>query len=337
MTQRIKQRGHTFQGYASATWDGKLRSDRRSFESYRQAKRWVIRREAELRRGMLNSTKDITQLHQLVTKAEEKFWMNGRNHATIAGHLKSIRKFFGDSCRIEDITAAMVEDYDKHLREEKGNSLSTVNRKLTTLGKMLAWAERMEWLDKKPYIQKNTENPGRLRYPSLEEEAAIVEQLLAANEFACADLVEFLADTGLRVGEALKLVKKDIVDLDTAKGIRVHSHKSHRERVVPLTKRARAIVESRHPLSQDIFQDVDHVHFNSAWNKAKVKLGIDDATLVPHTLRHAAASRLIQGGIPLASIREILGHKNLQTTLIYAHLAPTHQLDMLPVLEALRN
>jgi site-specific recombinase XerD len=49
--------------------------------------------------------------------------------------------------------------------------------------------------------------------------------------------------------------------------------------------------------------------------------GLTDVTV--HVLRHTTASRLIQAGFELVKVRDWLGHKDIKTTLIYAHLAPT--------------
>ena len=43
-----------------------------------------------------------------------------------------------------------------------------------------------------------------------------------------------------------------------------------------------------------------------------------------HTLRHTPASRLVMTGVPLPTVKEILGHWDLQTTLRYVHLSPGH-------------
>ncbi len=42
------------------------------------------------------------------------------------------------------------------------------------------------------------------------------------------------------------------------------------------------------------------------------------------TLRHTAASLMVQAGVPLLDVSKILGHSSIQTTMIYAHLAPDH-------------
>ena len=52
------------------------------------------------------------------------------------------------------------------------------------------------------------------------------------------------------------------------------------------------------------------------------KAGIQDASW--HTLRHTTASRLVMAGVPIPTVKDILGHKDIQTTMKYAHLSPSH-------------
>jgi site-specific recombinase XerD len=70
------------------------------------------------------------------------------------------------------------------------------------------------------------------------------------------------------------------------------------------------------------------------WNKARKAMGLEeDKGFTPHCLRHGCASRLAQAGVPLLTIKELLGHQKIETTLIYAHLAPKNLEDAVRLLE----
>lgn len=51
------------------------------------------------------------------------------------------------------------------------------------------------------------------------------------------------------------------------------------------------------------------------------KAGIEGAL---HTLRHAYASHLVMAGVDLPTVQKLLGHANITTTMIYAHVAQDH-------------
>ena len=46
-----------------------------------------------------------------------------------------------------------------------------------------------------------------------------------------------------------------------------------------------------------------------------------------HTLRHTFASHLVMAGVDLPTVKKLMGHSDIQTTMIYAHLAPEHLID----------
>jgi site-specific recombinase XerD len=53
------------------------------------------------------------------------------------------------------------------------------------------------------------------------------------------------------------------------------------------------------------------------------KAGIDNLTKL-HTLRHTFASHLVMSGVDLPTVKKLMGHSDIQTTMIYTHLAPDH-------------
>ena len=60
----------------------------------------------------------------------------------------------------------------------------------------------------------------------------------------------------------------------------------------------------------------------------------EDKQFVFHTLRHTYASRLVQQGVDLYTVGQLMGHTNPRMTQRYAHFAPEHLLDAVDVLNS---
>lgn len=56
------------------------------------------------------------------------------------------------------------------------------------------------------------------------------------------------------------------------------------------------------------------------------KAGIENLTKI-HTLRHTFASHLVMRGVDLPTVQKLMGHTDIKTTMIYAHVAPDHLSD----------
>ncbi len=137
-------------------------------------------------------------------------------------------------------------------------------------------------------------------------------------------------NTGLRQGELFTLGWND-VDFSTA-NIRVQgSHsKSGKTRHIPLNAEASKSLANWRDQQSDtsglVFPSVEGQPFDNvtkAWKSALTLANIKDFRW--HDLRHHFASRLVMAKVDLNTVRELLGHADIQMTLRYAHLAPEHK------------
>ena len=137
-------------------------------------------------------------------------------------------------------------------------------------------------------------------------------------------------ETGLRREEQFRL-RWGQVDLENG----VLTPKGGKTRHVPLSDEVKAILRSFDsflqsawvfPGMRDETQPMDSRAFlRRSFEPGLRKAGI--AGVCWHTLRHTAASRRVMAGVDLVAVKEILGHRDIETTLRYAHLAPGHLRD----------
>jgi integrase len=111
--------------------------------------------------------------------------------------------------------------------------------------------------------------------------------------------------------------------------------KGGKTRPVPLSDGAQAILRSLDSFTRSPWVFPSPKNPLHSWNPQSFvnhtfspslqKTGIQGACW--HTLRHTAASRRIMAGVDLVAVKEILGHRDIVTTLRYSHLSPGHLQD----------
>ena len=94
-----------------------------------------------------------------------------------------------------------------------------------------------------------------------------------------------------------------------------------------MTERVHRILSRRQvgPPRQDLFTNKTggpRGYDSQSIRKALKRAGLSDCTI--HTLRHTHASRLIQNGLSLYEVKEILGHSDIKTTMRYVHYVAEH-------------
>lgn len=205
-----------------------------------------------------------------------------------------------------------------------GLSPKTVNRKLAKLSKCLDFAYKEGAIGAVPPIGFFKEGAGRIRFLTQREQDNILASMTDPHRWFCI----FLVETGCRVGEALKLKPRDV---DNG-AVTFWDTKNDTSRTIPLTKLA------THSLKKMWPGDINYDKFHADWTQAVDLAGLsDDPQVVPHVLRHTCASRLVQSGVDLRRVKDWMGHKDIKTTLKYAHLAPHDLIVAAKALDARAN
>ncbi len=160
-----------------------------------------------------------------------------------------------------------------------------------------------------------------------EEELVRLHGVMAPQDWP---LVALAVETGLRREELFRL-RWEHVNLEVGQ-LTLPMPKGGRTRYVPLSEQAKTILRSFDSLFRSawVFPGVtddakpmdSRAFIRRAFERGCRQAGI--AGVSWHTLRHTAASRRIMAGVDLVSVKQILGHRDIQTTLRYSHLDPRH-------------
>jgi integrase len=242
---------------------------------------------------------------------------------------------------------------------QAGNKASTVNRKMGSISGVFSRAVEWEYIDTHPLAklkQLKVDSKGVIRYLAADETKRLRDALDARQDEMRAEresantwrtdrhrepmpsllqlpftdhlkpMVLVSLNTGMRRGELFDL-KWSAVNFDT-KTITVAgaTTKTSDTRHIPMNKETIGVLEawkkqvSKSPYvfpgqGGGRFEDV-----KSAWLKLLERAQIDGFRW--HDMRHDFASRLVMAGVPLNTVRDLLGHADIKMTLRYAHLAP---------------
>ncbi|MEO0831232.1 MAG: site-specific tyrosine recombinase XerD [Pseudomonadota bacterium] len=254
-------------------------------------------------------------------------WLNGENRS--------------------DMASAERKDVEDYLIAVDGQGLSraTRARRLSAIRQFYRFLYEEGVREDHPAIR--IQGPGREKALPKTLSIAEVDALLDAagqvgrNEAERSRnlcLMQLLYATGMRVTELVSL------PVSSARGdphMLLVQGKGGKERLVPLSPPARSALaewlvhrdaaedlarQARKPESRFLFPShsstgyLTRHRFYGLIKEMAVEGGVDPAKVTPHTLRHAFATHLLQGGADLRVIQTLLGHADISTTEIYTHV-----------------
>ncbi len=195
---------------------------------------------------------------------------------------------------------------------------ATVAKEMSVLKHCLKLAVEWDLLNENPAAGARLPKlpPGKTRYLTPGELKAALQ---TAPEWLRAPMA-FAACTGVRRGEMLSL---RWMDVDKAnRRVYLRETKNGALRILPLSDAALTVLGSlpEGVAAAPVFAGVDAAKLSVYTKRIFERLGIPDASF--HTLRHTAASWLVQNGVDLYAVGNLLGHKTARMTQRYAHLSP---------------
>ena len=265
----------------------------------------------------------------------------GLSANTISAYSRDMYKFdaFAKKSKLalKQVSRDDLVDFLSSLYRQKLES-RTVARHLVTLRNFFRFAQIHEMITDDPSI--NLESPKIRRtlpdYLRLEEIEKLLLQPDDKTPIGLRDraMLEVLYSSGLRVSELTSL---RVMDLDRAVGCVRCIGKGDKERIVPVGKKAMALVDrylrdARPKLLGKTQASPSPILFLNRRGGRLSRVGVWKilsaygrqaglrVALTPHMLRHSFATHLLERGADLRSVQLMLGHSDISTTQIYTHV-----------------
>lgn len=325
-----KPRGSSWEG----TVNFKGKRFRRSFMTEQEASLWELDTQTKLIKGepidmgerVAKRKGDLPfTLSELAQHVYDTHWSPMPSGDKQLINAQSIIGIIGANLPIAKLTKADIDKARAKLLAD-GNAPGTVNRKIAALSRAMTEAEELGIIDRKPKFSRYKESEHRVRRFTDKEEKLVLAFFERISHQDMQDYVVISVDTGMRQGEVLALHHEDAQDGRVTvwgSGANGQRSKSGKSRTVPLTERAKAVLDRRREElgGREVFPNLNKNQVAHYWGRMAETLGLDhDKQFVPHVMRHEFCSRLASKGENAAVIQKLAGHSTMTVTQRYIHL-----------------
>ena len=239
---------------------------------------------------------------------EFSFWLlkRGYSQATIKGRVKLLNRLmrlganFTDEESIKEVIAQQSWSVSR-----KVNAVDAYDSLLKMQGK--TWTppiyRRVRHL---PFIPTETE----------------LDQLIAGCSKKMATFLQLLKETGMRSGEACELLKWTDIDLEQ-RSVRITPEKGSNPRILPLSIKFVDMLNELPKNTATVFSPVDKMRRNFGKQRKRIAAQIKNTRISQitfHTFRHWKATMEYHKTRDILHVKEVLGHKSLNNTMLYTQL-----------------
>ncbi|MBU1625819.1 site-specific integrase [bacterium] len=261
-------------------------------------------------------------MNSLIQKMQQDMVIQNYSPRTISSYAWHIKAFL-NYCRkdVDKITEEDIRTYLYHIKAEMKYSPSNLAQAFSAI--KFLYREML----KMPLKLTTLKGPKRGRpLPIVLAESEIKQLFDHIENKKHLILLKTIYSGGLRLNEATHL---RVTDIDSKRmTIHVRSGKGNKDRYTILSKvlllELRDYWKRFRPRTwlfpgKDVNKPIGDSSIQKAFQRARIKAGLGKEATV-HTLRHSFATHLLEQGVNLFTIKELMGHKAIKTTLIYLHL-----------------
>lgn len=262
----------------------------------------------------------------------------GYSNHTITAYKSDITQFFNKIHKKESlVTRDDVLKYISLLNKE-GYTSKSISRKLTAVKEYYKYLTVISdgKINNPTVLIKSPKLP--IKVPVYLEESEIEQMMELTKDNPRKHLIiSLLYYTGLRVSELCNLRAKDVSE----NSLNVLG-KGNKQRVLPTPAKLKDAISSlKKTLREDDYLFRSHTSSKKGITRDGVykliqevgsKCGINKEKLHPHALRHSTATSMLNKGVDIRVIQEVLGHSNLSTTAIYASVSMNNKINAINVL-----
>lgn len=269
--------------------------------------------------GFVGNNNDVVLKNYLGSKI-----LQGRSRATVQHYKRTLTFLFDDVCKpVKEITADDIRCHLAKWQTTKNISPVTLNNVRSVYMAFFGWCFDEELIEKNPMkkIDKFKEPKTHIK-PLTDVE---IEKLRSAcTNTRDRALVEFLYSTGCRVSECCAINIDDINFRENK--VVISKGKGDKERVAYISDVTMLWLEKY--LNERKDKDValwvgrkgrlTKGGVEAAIKKLGIKVGLPKVH--PHQFRHALATDLVKKNVPIQIVKQILGHEDIATTMIYVDI-----------------
>ncbi|GAB4464034.1 MAG: tyrosine recombinase XerC [Anaerolineae bacterium] len=269
----------------------------------------------------------------------EYLFEQGKSQSTLNQYQRGIKHFvrwleqtYGEAFDPATVVPRDVADWKAYQQTVERAAPATINQRLTALSRFFQWAVANGHARTNPTAAVKQLRIEQAAPKALDPKQTrrLLRQVEREENLRDIALVTLLLETGLRISEVLALTPADLEINERSGSVTVRRGKGGQTRTVPLT------AEARRALS-DYLESVTVGETEPLWGGQRGPLtdpagiykllknlafraGLDPDLVTPHVLRHTFATRYLERNPgDLRGLAALLGHRSLDTVMIYTH------------------